>query len=128
MAVARLATADADGRPHLVPICFVLIDDSVYSVVDRKPKSRPLELKRLRNIRENAEVAVLVDRYDEDWQRLAWVMLRGRASVVEDTGEYTRALAALREKYPQYRDMRLLPEENPMVRLDVASVRYWTAA
>ena len=82
MRVARLATADANGVPHAVPVCYALLGDNLYVTIDKKPKrSDGRALRRLRNIVENPHVAVVVDRYDEDWSRLAWVMLRGRAEI-----------------------------------------------
>ena len=103
--VARLATIDAEGRPHLVPICFALGGDLLYSAVDEKPK-RSKQLRRLDNIRRHPAVAVLVDHYEEDWSRLWWVRVRGRARVVERGGEREHALALLTEKYEQYRAER----------------------
>jgi len=80
--VARLATADAAGRPHVVPVCHALDGDAVYVTIDAKPKgSRPL--KRIRNLRENPAAALVADRYDEDWSRLGWVMVQGRAEVLD---------------------------------------------
>ena len=79
--VGRLATAGADGAPHVVPVVFALVDDDAYVVIDEKPKTT-LRLRRLRNIAENPRAALLVDVYDEDWSRLRWAMLRGAASVL----------------------------------------------
>ena len=90
--VARLATCDALNTPHVIPVCYARLRDRVYSVVDAKPKRNPLGLKRLRNIAENPRVALIVDRYDDDWSRLAWVLLHGRAVVVGDEREYGDAL------------------------------------
>ena len=81
--VGRLATADAKGVPHLVPVCYAVMGDSAYITVDEKPKRTDIPLKRIRNILENPAVALTVDRWDEDWSRLAWVMLRGQAEVLE---------------------------------------------
>lgn len=100
--VARLATVGSDGRPHLVPICFALEGDTLYSAVDEKPK-RSRGLKRLENIRAHAQVSVLVDHYEEDWTRLWWVRLDGAAGVVEEGPERERGLELLRAKYEQYR-------------------------
>jgi PPOX class probable F420-dependent enzyme len=100
--VARLATVDDRGRPHLVPICFALDEDTLYTAVDTKPK-RSRRLKRLANVRVHPDVTVLVDQYEEEWTRLWWVRLRGRARVVEQGAELERALALLTEKYDQYR-------------------------
>jgi PPOX class probable F420-dependent enzyme len=103
--VGRLATANAEGRPHLVPLCFVLVDDRIVSVVDAKPK-RTQQLRRLSNIRAQPRVSVLVDEYDEDWSRLWWVRADGTARVVESGPERERAVASLTAKYPQYREQR----------------------
>lgn len=124
--VARLATADANGAPHVVPVCYALIGDSFYVSIDEKPKSADVRaMKRLRNIEENSAVAVVVDRYDDDWTRLAWVMLRGRAEILDHGDEHDRAQAALRERYPQYRTMRLEPL--PVIALRIERVNAWGA-
>src|SRR5919204_723082 len=101
--VARLATVDERGRPHLVPFCFVLDGDDVLSAVDAKPK-RTTRLRRLDNVRVNPSVSVLVDHYEEDWTRLWWVRLDGRAEVLEDGARSERALGLLSDKYSQYRE------------------------
>jgi PPOX class probable F420-dependent enzyme len=101
--VARLATADATGRPHLVPIVFAVFGDQVYSAVDAKPK-RTVALRRLTNVRENPAVAVLVDYYNEDWSALWWVRADGLARVLEPgEPEAGQAIALLRQRYPQQR-------------------------
>lgn len=126
MRVARLATADSNGVPHVVPVCYAMVGDSLYVTVDEKPKrSDARAMKRLRNIAENANVAVVVDRYDEDWSRLAWVMLRGRAEILDHGDEHDRAQAALRDRYPQYREMRLEPL--PVIALRIDRVAAWGA-
>ena len=126
MRVARLATADANGVPHVVPICYALIGDDLYVTIDEKPKHPDVRaMKRLRNIEANPAVAVVVDRYDEDWSRLAWVMLRGRADVLDHGDEHDRAQAGLRERYPQYRTMRI--ESLPVIALRIARVTAWGA-
>lgn len=101
--VARLATADARGRPHIVPITFAVRDDTVVTIVDRKPK-RSRDLKRLRNITDNSRVSVLVDHYEDNWDALWWVRADGTASVVEEESRIADALPALQGKYRQYRD------------------------
>ena len=121
--VARLATADAKGVPYLVPVCFAIVGNSLYITIDEKPKRTDVPLKRLRNILENPEVAITVDRWDEDWTRLAWVMLRGRAEILPDGDEHDRAQARLRERYPQYRSMDLAPL--PVIALRIARVTTW---
>jgi PPOX class probable F420-dependent enzyme len=121
--VARLATADAKGVPNLVPVCFAIIASSLYITIDEKPKRTDVPLKRLRNIAENPEIAVTVDRWDEDWRRLAWVMLRGRAEILTDGAEHDQAQARLRERYPQYRAMDLAPL--PVIAMRIARVTAW---
>jgi len=119
--VARLATTDPDGRPHLVPIVFALDGDTLYSAVDRKPK-RSSTLRRIENARVRPEVTILVDHYEDDWSRLWWIRLRGRARVLDDGEERDRAVELLREKYPQY---LADPLEGPVLAVDVAEVRVW---
>ena len=121
--VARLATVDAQGRPHVVPICFALAAHVLYSAVDRKPKRSP-RLKRLDNIRANPGVTVLVDHYEDDWSRLWWVRLRGRGRVLEAGEERERALALLTDKYPQYRAQ---PPVGAVIAIDVDEWRGWPA-
>jgi PPOX class probable F420-dependent enzyme len=121
--IGRLATVDPDGRPHLVPIVFALAGDTVYSAVDAKPK-RSRMLRRIENARRDPNVAVLVDHYDDDWARLWWVRLRGRARVLDGGVEAQRALALLAEKYAQYRDA---PPGVPVLAIDVDEWRSWSA-
>jgi PPOX class probable F420-dependent enzyme len=122
--VARLATIDPDGRPHLVPIVFAVDGDTVYSAVDRKPK-RSQTLRRIENARVRPEVTILVDHYDQDWSALWWIRLRGRARVLDEGEEREHALALLREKYPQYRDE---PPDGPVLAVDVTDVLDWSAS
>jgi PPOX class probable F420-dependent enzyme len=127
--IAHLATANASGAPHVVPICFALLDDVLYVAIDQKPKrADPLNLRRLRNISQNPRVAVVADVYDDqDWSRLGFVLVRGRARILDppggDVAEHGRALQALREKYPQYRSMAL--DARPIIAADVESVTAW---
>jgi PPOX class probable F420-dependent enzyme len=121
--VAHLATASAAGIPHLVPVCFALHEASVYITVDEKPKRTDIPLKRLRNIAENPVVAITVDRWDEDWTRLAWVMLNGAAEVLADGAEHDAAQARLRDRYPQYRKMDLAPL--PVIAIRLTRARSW---
>src|SRR5215469_5225256 len=126
--VARLATADQSGAPHVIPICFWFDGGQVYFAIDEKPKRRRgLELKRMRNIAENPRVAVVIDHYEEDWSQLGYVLIHGHARVVEDPEEYLLALRALRDKYVQYRGMTFTPEKNSIVRIDPVSVHAWGA-
>jgi PPOX class probable F420-dependent enzyme len=119
--VARLATVRPDGRPHVVPICFALTAHVLYTAIDQKPK-RSSRLVRLENVEANPQVSVLVDRYDEDWSRLWWVRLDGRARVLVDGAERTHALALLAERYPQY--ARAAPA-GPVIAVDVETWRSW---
>jgi PPOX class probable F420-dependent enzyme len=118
---ARLATLDPDGRPNLVPIVYTLDGKVLASAVDRKPKESR-SLRRLSNIRARPEVTVLVDHYEEDWDRIWWVRLRGRARVVEDGPDRERALELLAEKYPQYRRE---PPDGPAILVDLLEWRGW---
>ncbi|MFD8559388.1 TIGR03668 family PPOX class F420-dependent oxidoreductase [Streptosporangium canum] len=120
--VARLATADARGRPHLVPVTFDLDGDTVAFAVDHKPK-RTTDLRRLRNIAANDRVCLLVDHYDDDWTRLWWVRADGRARVAGDGADRERALARLAERYPQYRGR---PPRGPVVLIAVESWTGWS--
>ena len=103
--VARLATADAAGRPHLVPVAFAVTGDTIYSAVDAKPK-RTRALRRLANVRENPAVSLLVDHWDEDdWAALWWVRADGCGRVIDsEDPEARRAVELLRERYPAQRD------------------------
>jgi PPOX class probable F420-dependent enzyme len=121
--VGHLATADAGGAPFLTPVCYGLSGDTLYITIDEKPKRRGVPLKRVRNILENPNVAFLVDRYDEDWIRLGWVMLRGPAEILHDGAEHDAAQALLRDRYVQYRSMNLA--DLPVIALRVAHVASW---
>jgi PPOX class probable F420-dependent enzyme len=121
--LARLATIDADGRPHLVPIVFAFEGETLYSAVDKKPK-RSTTLRRIENARARPDVTILVDHYEEDWHRLWWIRLRGRARVLDEGDERERALALLQQKYPQYRSE---PPEGPVLAVDVTETRAWEA-
>jgi PPOX class probable F420-dependent enzyme len=128
--VGHLATADADGRPHLVPLCYAATAEAIVFIVDRKPKrAGGTRLKRMRNILANPHVAVLVDDYDEDWRRLAYVLVQGRAEILAAGGPaYDAALARLRARYPQYAGVAFVPAENPVVRITPERVHAWRGA
>jgi coenzyme F420-0:L-glutamate ligase/coenzyme F420-1:gamma-L-glutamate ligase len=125
--VARLATADAAGRPHAVPVCFAYAPGSIFVALDEKPKNVPVtRLKRVRNILENPDVALVADRYAEDWNLLAFVMVRGRAELLDpDTEEHAAAVRLLRGKYHQYEAMTI--EENPVIAIRAEKVASWGA-
>ena len=120
--VAHLATADRAGEPHLVPVCFALTGATLYITIDEKPKRRG-GLKRLLNIAENPSVAVTADHYDEDWTKLGWVMLRGRAEILASGAEHDEAQEKLRARYPQLRAMAIA--ELPVIALRIALVTSW---
>ncbi len=122
--VARLATVDRAGRPHLVPICFVVIAETAYSAVDQKPK-RHAALRRIANIEATGQACVLVDGYSEDWSALWWVRMDGHGRVVRAEDEAARALSGLIDKYDQY---VLRPPIGPVLAVDVHSWRGWSAS
>ena len=121
--VARLATADHAGKPHLVPVVFAVTGDRIYTVTDAKPKRTTTALRRLENVRENPAVALLVDHYDDDWSQLWWVRAdgRGRVLALEDS-EAGRAIPLLRERYPQQR------ATGAVLAVDVRRWSGWTAS
>jgi PPOX class probable F420-dependent enzyme len=122
--VARLATIRPDGSPHVVPICFALAADTLYTAVDHKPK-RSRELQRLANIAANPAVSLLVDHYAEDWSQLWWVRADGLARIAAPgSDEHVRATALLRERYPQYRDA---PELGRAIVVEISRFSGWRA-
>jgi PPOX class probable F420-dependent enzyme len=125
---ASLATIDGHGRPRLVPICFVLLDDVVWSPIDEKPKSvaDPRGLARVRDIRARPQVTVLIDRWSEDWSRLAWIRLFGRAELIEPGDIPVDIVPALRAKYSQYGRHAL--ESRPMIRITLERATSWFAS
>ena len=118
--VARLALLDEEDLPRVLPVTFAVWEGAVWSAIDRKPK-RTAEPARVRRLRRRPEAALLVDRYDDDWSRLAWVELRGSVSI-EPAGP---ALEALAERYEQY---RAEPPPGPLLRLEVQRATWWRAA
>lgn len=123
--VGRLATADAEGRPHLVPVCFALDGDAIVTPIDEKPKRVDADaLRRTRDIAENPRVALLVDHYTEAWDRLGWVQVRGTATYCgPDDPRHSAGVAALRRKYDQYAAHDL--DARPVIRISPGSVRSW---
>lgn len=119
--VARLATASADARPHIVPCCFILQASTVFSAIDAKPKTT-MRLQRLRNIEENPAVSLIVDHYDDDWAQLWWVRVDGGARMLNEGRDYNAALDLLAEKYWQYRNSR---PPGPVIALDIDHWRAW---
>lgn len=125
--VARLATADAAATPHVIPICYAVVEDRFYFVIDDKPKRTRRGLKRLRNLAENAHVALVIDDYSEDWRQLAYLLVQGSGEVVQNRDEYEDALRALRHRYPQYETMPLTFASHPMVRITPRRTHFWQA-
>jgi PPOX class probable F420-dependent enzyme len=122
--IGHLATADRSAIPHVVPVCFVVSGDTLYVTIDEKPKRRPVtRLKRLKNISENPAVAVVVDRYNEDWARLGWVMLHGRAEILTHGTEHDHAQALLHSRYPQLGAM--LIAEYPVIAVRIQRTTSW---
>ena len=122
--VARFASIDPAGRPHVVPICYALLGETVCFTIDRKPKRSPGgKLKRLANLEANPFAALVVDRYDEDWSRLGWVMLRGPAEILASGPEHDRAQGRLRARYPQLAQMQIA--ELPVVLIRIETVSSW---
>jgi len=123
--VAHLATVDEAGRPHVIPVCCAVVRGAIYTPVDEKPKRvEAASLRRVRNILARPQVCLVWDHYEEDWTRLAWLQVRGTASFVEAAAERAVALAALRDRYPQYRTMDL--ERRPLIRVTPTRVRSWS--
>ena len=125
--VAHLATADQYSRPHNVPIVFVTLGDRLYFPLDRKPKREDdwHMLRRVRNIETNGRVAIIVDHYEEDWTKLAWVLLEGVATILETGDERDAAARALHAKYPQYAGDAL--DARPVVRVAIERTVAWRA-
>ena len=125
--VGHLATADQYARPHAVPIVFVWREGILYTPLDRKPKRDDdwHALRRVRNIETNGRVAIVVDRYDEDWSRLAWVLLEGVATILESGEERDSAAKLLTEKYAQYETLSL--DARPIVRVEIERGSEWSS-
>ncbi|MGH7397482.1 MAG: TIGR03668 family PPOX class F420-dependent oxidoreductase [Candidatus Rokuibacteriota bacterium] len=124
--VGRLATADAAGQPLVVPICYAFDGGALYSAVDAKPKQLPPErLKRIRNLRENPRVSVVIDEYEEDWTRLRYVIIQGRADLLTDGPQFAHGVDLLTAKYAQYRTLGLPRERGLMIRVTPHRVSSW---
>jgi PPOX class probable F420-dependent enzyme len=125
--VAHLATSTKNGEPTVVPICFVYAKGVIYSAIDEKPKrTTPTKLRRIRNIIENPQVSVVVDEYREDWRKLRYIIVLGRANIINSGKEHNAAISLLRKKYPQYKVMRL--EERPMIKIKPQHTIAWKLA
>ena len=122
--VARFATAEPSGQPHVVPICYAVSDDTMYFTIDEKrkqPTNKPL--KRIRNIQKNPQVALVVDRYEDDWTQLGWVMVQGKAALLDDGEEHTKAQRLLKDRYPQLERMQLT--DLPVLAVRIKRVVCW---
>ena len=133
--VGRLATADATGRPHMVPVVFVWRRGRIFSPIDGKPKADPRKLRRLRNIQENSQVAFLVDLYEEEWEKLGYVLIRGTASILDagrglgedEQEEFRDAESLLRGKYLQYESVPMGGPKGIMIRIVPEACSSWGA-
>jgi PPOX class probable F420-dependent enzyme len=119
-----MATTDAAGHPHVIPIVFAVDEEKLYTPLDRKPKRvAPGQLKRVRNLLKNPQVAVVVDEYSENWDRLAWVLLSGTGTIHESGPAHAAGVRLLENKYPQYEKMRL--EDRPLIVVTPRRVTSW---
>ena len=124
--VARLGTADAAGQPLVVPVCYVFDGRACFSALDAKPKRVAAgALRRVRNIAANPRVSLVVDRWDEDWSKLLWVIVEGRAELLMAGAERAAAVDLLREKYAQYRALGLDREAAPVIRITPERALAW---
>ena len=122
--VGRLATVDKEGQPYVVPVCYAVGEDRIFSVIDEKPKDvSRRELKRIRNIRTNPWVCLTVDTYSEDWSKLGYVMVRGTASIVTSGEEHEAAMPLLRARYRQYEELDF--EGRPVIVIEPRRVVVW---
>ena len=122
--VGRLATAGVNGAPHVIPVCYALMDGTIYSVLDQKPKRAPLtRLRRVRNILANPQVSLVVDHYEENWERLWYILITGHAELLEEGAERPAAIQVLREKYLQYRGMNI--DANPVIKITPSHIVSW---
>ncbi|MFQ6027672.1 MAG: TIGR03668 family PPOX class F420-dependent oxidoreductase [Dehalococcoidia bacterium] len=125
--VGHLATAAASGAPHVIPVCFASDGQSIYSVLDQKPKRTSLtRLRRVRNILENPQVALVVDHYEADWNRLWYLLITGRGELLLEGEERGDAVRLLRQKYVQYREMEI--DANPVIKITPQRIVSWGGA
>ena len=124
--VAHLATGDARGQPHVIPICFVFDGNDFYSPIDEKPKrTAPQKLKRIRNVLENSQVSLVIDHYEENWRKLSYVLVSGKARMLLSGARHGKAVKLLRRKYSQYRKMRI--DKLPMILIQPKRTTTWSA-
>jgi PPOX class probable F420-dependent enzyme len=124
--VARLGSVDRKGQPLVVPVCYAYTNNCIYTPIDKKPKKvQEGDLKRVKNIRSNPEVSVLLDRYGEDWSKLYYLIIYGKGEIIEYGDEYHRSLRALCEKYDQYVEMKLEDAGLPVIRIKPDRIISW---
>ena len=124
--IGHLATADASGAPHVIPVCYAFDGRAIFTVLDQKPKSAQLiRLRRVKNIQANPQVSLVVDHYEEDWSRLGYILVIGKAELLLEGEEHDGAVRFLRQKYPQYRAMDLGP--NPVIKITPQRIVCWGA-
>jgi coenzyme F420-0:L-glutamate ligase / coenzyme F420-1:gamma-L-glutamate ligase len=122
--VAHLATAAVNTQPHVIPICFVFDGKHFYSPIDEKPKrTPPAKLKRVRNLQENAQTALVIDRYSEEWKNLAYLLIHAKAKILYRGAAHAEAVRRLRRKYPQYRQMAI--HARPMIQIRPVRWVFW---
>jgi PPOX class probable F420-dependent enzyme len=122
--IAHLATVDGGGQPLVIPICFAFDGKEFFSPIDEKPKRlAPQRLKRLRNIEENSQVSLVMDRWDEDWRKLAYVLITGQARIILTGQKHRKAVSLLRRKYRQYHSMAI--DQRPMIVVKPLSIKVW---
>ena len=124
--IGHLATADRDAIPHVIPVCFAYDGQGIYSALDHKPKRHTgYRMKRIRNIVDNPRVAFLVHHYEDDWQRLYYVLIRGPASLLERGDEHQHALTLLEQKYRQYQERQLARSDGLVIKIVPETITRW---
>ena len=122
--VGHMATSTKRGIPHVIPICFAFDGRFIYTAIDQKPKrAEPMKLRRVLNIIQNPKISFLVDHYDEDWRKIGYVILRGKAKILQTGEEHDHALFLLQRKYRQYRCMTL--HNRPVIRITPSKITVW---
>jgi len=122
--VGHMATSTKRGIPHVIPICFAFDGRFIYTAIDQKPKrAEPMKLRRVLNIIQNPNISFLVDHYDEDWRKIGYVILRGKAKILQTGEEHDHALFLLQRKYRQYRRMTL--RNRPVIRITPSKITVW---
>jgi len=125
--LGHLATSNRSRVPHVVSICFVFHEGWIYSSIDEKPKRRePEELRRIINIRANPNVCVVIDHYEENWRKLKFIIIHGKAEMIQSGKEHQQAITQLRKKYQQYRSMSL--QTRPIIKISPTRIKTWRSA